>query len=287
MASKLSKSYNRPPVWQMIREALEELGGKASHRDIIAHIQRKYGAVNRSTVQCQITICTVNSPSRIYFPENHRPRKCNTRYDFLYSTHRGEVVFFNPAVHGEWGISHTNGRLAVVKYNGASEFAVLPRRQTKECVGSEPEDEVFCPACKKSVMIRDERAGRCPLCDSKISDLFEEELRDFLFHEWKIKLRPLTVRIREAEKSFDLVSDDMNYVGDAKFYKSLDVPAAKWSTIAEYVWLLQFTSAKNKFLVFGRDRGVPQRWLNRYRSLLGGVKFYFFDHQARRLENLT
>lgn len=88
-------------------------------------------------------------------------------------------------------------------------------------------------------------------------------------------------------KKFDLVSDDRNFIGNAKFYKSLDVPAAKWSTIAEYVWLLQFTTAKNKFLVFGRDRDVPKRWLNRYSSLVKDVKFYFFDHKNKELETLA
>jgi len=271
----------------MIKEAIKDLGGKASHRDIVFYIQSKYGSVNKSTIQCQITICTVNSPSRIYYPENNHPRRCDSRYDFLYSTGRGEVVFFNPAEHGEWGIAYIDGKLAVVKNNEPSQIAVLPRRQTRKYARCETEDKVFCPACRKNVTIKDERIGRCPFCDQKISDLFEEELRDFLSHEWKVRLRPMAVKIRETEKNFDLVSDDMSYIGDAKFYKSLDVPAAKWSTIAEYVWLLQFTNSKNKFLVFGRSKDVPQRWLNRYRSLVGEVKFYFFDHQARELRIMT
>jgi len=99
-------------------------------------------------------------------------------------------------------------------------------------------------------------------------------------------LRPKAVKIRETEKIFDFVSDDLDFIGDAKFYKSLDVPAAKWSTIAEYVWLLQFTAAKKKFLIFGRDKSVPQRWLNKHRSLTEGVRFYFYDYKDKKLQAL-
>lgn len=270
----------------MIKEAIQSLGGRASHRDIIAYIKGKYGPVNENTIRCQITICTVNSPSRVHYPENNKPRKCNSRYDFLYSTNRGEVTLFNPAEHGEWEIASIDGKLAAVQKGGSPQFGVMTRRQKNEYSLSEMEATVFCPACKKNVTIKDERVGRCPICDNKISELFEKELRVFLLQKWKVSLHPRTVRIGETEKNFDLVSDDMCYIGDAKFYKSLDVPAAKWSTIAEYVWLLQFTKAKCKFLIFGRDKSVPQRWLNKHRSLVGDVKFYFFDHKNKEMQNL-
>jgi hypothetical protein len=45
--------------------------------------------------------------------------------------------------------------------------------------------------------------------------------------------------------------------------------------IAEYVWLLQHIPADRRFLVFGQDREVPERWLNRFRPLTGDIEFYF------------
>jgi hypothetical protein len=75
---------------------------------------------------------------------------------------------------------------------------------------------------------------------------------------------------------FDLVSLDGRMVGDAKWFKNLAVPAAKWSVIAEYVWLLQhLAGADRRFLVFGQDRQVPERWLARFSPLVGGVQFFF------------
>jgi hypothetical protein len=79
-------------------------------------------------------------------------------------------------------------------------------------------------------------------------------------------------------KTFDLVSDDFRIVGDAKYYTMVDgksLPPAKFSIIAEHVWLLEKTGAPKKFLVFGNDKRVPQLWLKKYGTLVNSVKFFF------------
>jgi len=58
-------SRERPPVWKMVKEAVESLCGRATHRDIINYIQSRYGPVNEGTIRCQITACTVNKPKRV------------------------------------------------------------------------------------------------------------------------------------------------------------------------------------------------------------------------------
>lgn len=84
-------------------------------------------------------------------------------------------------------------------------------------------------------------------------------------------------------KKFDFVSPDKRIVGDAKWYKNLKVPAAKWSTISEYVWLLQKISDTKVFLVFGNDIEVAQRYLVRFRPLTTPVEFYYLDGGGHRL----
>jgi hypothetical protein len=115
---------------------------------------------------------------------------------------------------------------------------------------------------------------------------FEEDARGLLSGAWGFQLssRILTLRAGVAH-SFDLVSDDATVVGDAKWFKDLQpVPAAKLSVIGEYVWLLQnLESANRRFLVFGQDRAVPERWLARFRPLLGGVEFWFLDERLAHL----
>ena len=129
-------SRERPPIWKMVKEAVENLGGKASHRDIINYIQSKYGPVNESTIRCQITVCTVNKPSRVNFPQNKKPRRCDGKYDFLYSIGKGEVVFYDPKKHGEWEIVNINGKLTVAQRIGPSK--ILPKSEKPEILPQKP-----------------------------------------------------------------------------------------------------------------------------------------------------
>jgi hypothetical protein len=115
----------------------------------------------------------------------------------------------------------------------------------------------------------------------KRAKAFELHAKKVLSARWGVELEAREVRLTdqpEPKVKFDLVSPDGAVVGDAKFLKNIPVPAAKWSVIAEYVWLLQHAqNARRRFMVFGQDREVAQRWLVRYRPLTNGVEFYFLD----------
>ena len=111
---------------------------------------------------------------------------------------------------------------------------------------------------------------------------FEEYAARFLSAKWGVELscRPVTLP-GGVTKKFDLVTADGRIVGDAKYYKNIAVPAAKWSTIAEYVWLLQHVpNAERRFMVFGLDIAVAARWLSRFRGWCEGVEFYFLDGET-------
>jgi hypothetical protein len=92
-----------------------------------------------------------------------------------------------------------------------------------------------------------------------------------------------------VHKEWDMVSADGDIVGDAKYFTLVlgqRLPPAKFSVIAEHVWLLEKTGAPTTFLVFGNDRQVPELWLQRYGSLVSGATFYFLD-DAGDLEQLS
>lgn len=104
----------RPFIWQMIKEAVNKLGGKASYKDIRNYIANTYENVNENTITAQTIVCTVNHKSRVHYPENNKPRLADSRYDFLYSTGRGEVELYNPEKHGFWEIAEDElGKLIV------------------------------------------------------------------------------------------------------------------------------------------------------------------------------
>lgn len=97
---------NKPFVWQMIKEAVENLSGRATYAEIKRYIKDKWDDVNESTINAQALVLTVNQPSRIHYPENHKPRLTNSgsNYDLLFSTGRGQVVKYKIDEHGIWEI---------------------------------------------------------------------------------------------------------------------------------------------------------------------------------------
>lgn len=116
---------------------------------------------------------------------------------------------------------------------------------------------------------------------------FEVLARRVLSDHYGVTLSPGSVA--GVRKEFDFVSGDGRIVGDAKYYTRVGgsrPPPAKFSIIAEHVWLLEKTGASIRFLVFGNDRQVPIMWLERYGKLVSGVAFYFLTHDGR-LEELA
>jgi hypothetical protein len=124
--------------------------------------------------------------------------------------------------------------------------------------------------------------------EEKSSMRFENLARKILSKHFGI---PLTKgKVSNVPKEFDMVSSDGHVVGDAKYLTMVRgerMPPAKFSMIAEHVWLLEKIPAINKFLVFGNDRRVPQEWLKKYGHLVKNVVFFFLDEHTQRLEKLN
>jgi hypothetical protein len=97
-------SQSRPYVWQMIREAVNALGGSTTNVAVRDWVLQRYPGTNTATIQAQITVCTVNHASRIHYPENRRPRRADSQYDFLFRPERGRLELYDAARHGAWEI---------------------------------------------------------------------------------------------------------------------------------------------------------------------------------------
>jgi hypothetical protein len=110
--------------------------------------------------------------------------------------------------------------------------------------------------------------------DTTLAVRFEALARRVLSDHYAVDLT--SGSLPGVAKLFDFVSPDRRVVGDAKYFSlvgGVGLPAAKFSIIAEHVWLLEKTSTPTTFLVFGNDRAVPQRWLARYGVLAPSVAF--------------
>lgn len=106
---------------------------------------------------------------------------------------------------------------------------------------------------------------------------FEQFAREVLGRRFGVPLRK--AKRPGFPKEFDLVSDDGQIVGDAKFYTMVSGtrnPPAKWSIIAEHVWFLEKVRAENKFLIFGNDPRVASKWLERWGGFVDpSIRFFF------------
>lgn len=113
----------RLAVWQMVREAVQQMSGECTYTAIRAKVRSMYGAdVNGSSMTCSIISGAVNHPSRIHYGENKKPRLTESDYDYLYSTGRGRVVWYQPEKHGVWEIAKSaDGTLSVRLAEGVDE----------------------------------------------------------------------------------------------------------------------------------------------------------------------
>lgn len=107
----------RPYVWQMIKEAVDNLNGRISYSNIKEYINGKWTGVNQDTITAQIIVLSVNHDSRIHYPENHKPRLTNSNspYDLLFNIDRGEVEKYNLGEHGVWEIYKDENDKPVVR----------------------------------------------------------------------------------------------------------------------------------------------------------------------------
>ena len=115
---------------------------------------------------------------------------------------------------------------------------------------------------------------------------FEDLARAVMSKHFGVSLAP--GQVPGMHKEWDMLSPDGEIVGDAKYFtlvRGQRLPPAKFSNIAEHVWLLEKTGAPTTFLVFGNDRQVPELWLQRYGSLVSGIDFYFLADDGE-LESL-
>jgi hypothetical protein len=87
--------------------------------------------------------------------------------------------------------------------------------------------------------------------------------------------------IPSIPKLFDLVSNDNKYVGIVRYLSLVlgeSILPPTLSSISENIWILeQIPNANKKFVVFGNDRIVPDKWLEKYGMFVKDIEFFFYD----------
>jgi endonuclease len=105
----------KPEVWQLVKESVHALGGKATNAAIRDWILEYYPDTNVNKIQSQIVVCTVNNNARVHYPENQTPREADGPLDFLFRTGPGHVAMYDPREHGVWEIARDKHGLLMVR----------------------------------------------------------------------------------------------------------------------------------------------------------------------------
>lgn len=169
----------KPPVWKMVHEAVVALGGATTNVAVRDWILAKYPGTNTTTIGCQIIVCTVNHDSRIHYPENQKPRRAESPYDFLFRPARGQLERYDPAKHGQWEIAETDDGDLVVQRVGAL-VAPVPAELAKS---SAPEGQCFA----KEFHLRDFLASNLNVIEDGLQ-LYADEDGDTNGVEYKIDM---------------------------------------------------------------------------------------------------
>tara|TARA_Y100000590_G_scaffold161645_1_gene185335 strand:- start:4919 stop:5737 length:819 start_codon:yes stop_codon:yes gene_type:complete len=118
-ATAAAITKTRPKYTKLVKSAIEALGGKAEHKQIIEYAKKQnFDNLNERTLRAHLNFMTVNSHSRVNFPINDKARDYNPDYDVLYKTGRGSVVLYNPIEHGDWTIMEDEKGNAKIAKNG-------------------------------------------------------------------------------------------------------------------------------------------------------------------------
>jgi len=119
-------------VWEMVKEAIQALGGKATYAEIIDYVVGKWPNTNPRNILTEIFACTVNHHARIHYKAKEEGL-ADKPYDFLYQPRHGVgyVEWYEACRHGTWG-NHRgpNGKLVVTCFVPAETNPQLKRGKT-------------------------------------------------------------------------------------------------------------------------------------------------------------
>lgn len=98
-------------IWQMIRDAVKEMGGKAKISQLEQYFNKNHPDIKLANIRYDATMITVNAPSRIHYGGGKQIRRTNTNniYDCLFKNTDGFYETYEPQKHGVWEIYRDGG----------------------------------------------------------------------------------------------------------------------------------------------------------------------------------
>ena len=112
----------------------------------------------------------------------------------------------------------------------------------------------------------------------------EEIAKEVMEKHFGVKLEKKKLNIFGKYKEFDLVNVEDAIVGDVKCYNFKGIPAAEFSAISEYIWLMEKLEQSSgrkwrKFIVGLGNKEIFEKYVKNYNPWLGDVEIYFINEE--------
>ncbi|WP_213955339.1 MULTISPECIES: endonuclease NucS domain-containing protein [unclassified Variovorax] len=95
------------PNWQLVLQAIEALGGRATVPELEAYFRENFPDRNVINVRPDTTLLTVNANTRVHYSGGKLPRRTDAgnKYDKLFRRADGSYELYDPKIHGVWEIA--------------------------------------------------------------------------------------------------------------------------------------------------------------------------------------
>lgn len=126
-------------TWELAVDALTELGGRAPAKDILERLRNTIPNYVESNVSADLSVVSVNSPSRGHYSQNVHPRRTDrgSEVDRVFKHGVGtsaEYEIYEPRKHGVWELyEDPSGKMKVREiFGGMAEQALTAARLNAE-----------------------------------------------------------------------------------------------------------------------------------------------------------
>ena len=105
------------PHWQVSLKAIEELGGKASVKQIEDYFKENFPDRNVNNIRPDVTMLTVNANSRVHYFGGKQTRRTDSGspYDKLFRRNDKAYEFYDPSLHGVWEVAKEEDGTLIVR----------------------------------------------------------------------------------------------------------------------------------------------------------------------------
>jgi hypothetical protein len=122
--------YGTKPTWEIVLDAVRSFGRPVSATEVSNRIAADIPDFARTNVGPDLSVLSVNCPSRGHYSMNRTPRKTNSGnpYDQLIRTGSGRSVLFSiydPNFHGIWELVDVGGKVLGVRFVNTADSAEL------------------------------------------------------------------------------------------------------------------------------------------------------------------